>query len=342
MVTLGGWIRPDGTLGGTPDQQTGTFMHELGHTLGLDHGGADHVSLKPNYFSVMNYHWQVPHKNTGWRLDYSRQQLPTVDENNLNEAVGFGYAVGGVEPIPQVHVGPTLSTRVPLAGPGDLSGDGDSLDSGLAIDLNADGLLGPLEGHNDWANQRYSFRDTPSFADGTHQGEEDTLTSVDYSRLYEVLEDDLEPNDGGGPGEAVDLGSADTLIENVTLHDANDEDWFRWTPAVTGIVGIILQQAQDVFLGLELFLVGVATSDYVEEDYTPESQYIRVPVVEDQTYQIKVSSPAGLTGYYQLRIDAPEVWDGDDAQRGLPGDGRSWNSAELDCGWKRRCAAWQR
>ena len=30
----------------------------------------------------------------------------------------------------------------------------------------------------------------------------DTLTSVDYTRLYEVLPDDLEPNEGGGPGEA--------------------------------------------------------------------------------------------------------------------------------------------
>ena len=30
-------------------------MHELGHTLGLQHGGADDVNLKPNYLSVMSY-----------------------------------------------------------------------------------------------------------------------------------------------------------------------------------------------------------------------------------------------------------------------------------------------
>lgn len=36
MVTMGTWSTP----GGTPNQQAGTYMHELGHTLGLGHGGA--------------------------------------------------------------------------------------------------------------------------------------------------------------------------------------------------------------------------------------------------------------------------------------------------------------
>jgi hypothetical protein len=40
-------------------QQAGTFMHELGHTLGLRHGGnEDTPEYKPNYLSVMNYMWQ--------------------------------------------------------------------------------------------------------------------------------------------------------------------------------------------------------------------------------------------------------------------------------------------
>src|SRR5262249_25051060 len=34
----------------------GTFMHELGHTLGLLHGGNEpYEGYKPNYLSVMNY-----------------------------------------------------------------------------------------------------------------------------------------------------------------------------------------------------------------------------------------------------------------------------------------------
>ncbi len=30
-------------------------MHELGHNLGLRHGGMDDLNCKPNYLSVMNY-----------------------------------------------------------------------------------------------------------------------------------------------------------------------------------------------------------------------------------------------------------------------------------------------
>lgn len=40
------------------DYQAGTFMHELGHTLGLLHGGRDITNFKPNYLSVMSYYRQ--------------------------------------------------------------------------------------------------------------------------------------------------------------------------------------------------------------------------------------------------------------------------------------------
>src|SRR5215471_16937868 len=43
----------------SPDRRlrffAGTFMHELGHNLGLDHGGDTSINYKPNYLSVMNY-----------------------------------------------------------------------------------------------------------------------------------------------------------------------------------------------------------------------------------------------------------------------------------------------
>ncbi len=62
--------------------QEGTFMHELGHTLGLSHigptmwgevrGGDD-----PGYLSVMSYRHQFPGVPGGFHLDYSRS--PPVD-----------------------------------------------------------------------------------------------------------------------------------------------------------------------------------------------------------------------------------------------------------------------
>lgn len=89
IVTLGGWGTHGGTRGGTAVQQQGTFMHELGHILGLRHGGTDHVTFKPNYFSSMNYMWQTP-KNylPNWVLDYSRVDFGPLNENSLNESLG--------------------------------------------------------------------------------------------------------------------------------------------------------------------------------------------------------------------------------------------------------------
>lgn len=35
-------------------------MHELGHNLGLKHGGADLcINYKPHYLSIMNYTYQA-------------------------------------------------------------------------------------------------------------------------------------------------------------------------------------------------------------------------------------------------------------------------------------------
>ncbi|MCP4571142.1 MAG: T9SS type A sorting domain-containing protein [bacterium] len=70
----------------------GTFMHELGHTLGLKHGGYDEINCKPNYLSVMNYSRQMPYPATAedWVLDYSRTLLSTLDEGELWEPLGAG------------------------------------------------------------------------------------------------------------------------------------------------------------------------------------------------------------------------------------------------------------
>lgn len=60
VVSLGAHPDPHGTV----IEQAGTFMHELGHDLKLDHGGpvgSDQVGMqyKPNYLSVMNYAFQM-------------------------------------------------------------------------------------------------------------------------------------------------------------------------------------------------------------------------------------------------------------------------------------------
>jgi uncharacterized repeat protein (TIGR01451 family) len=97
FITLGSDRRPDGSMEEfleTPFRQASTFMHELGHTLGLEHGGGDGVNYKPNYLSVMNYSFQhggIPQVNNGDpRMDYSRDKLIDLDETSLNELLGIG------------------------------------------------------------------------------------------------------------------------------------------------------------------------------------------------------------------------------------------------------------
>jgi hypothetical protein len=100
LVTLG---CAGGQIGSINDQ-AGTFMHELGHNLGLRHGGFQDLNYKPTYRSVMNYMFQFP--GTCGRIGfttgltyaacfpreyyYSFGAGIDLDENCLDETVGVG------------------------------------------------------------------------------------------------------------------------------------------------------------------------------------------------------------------------------------------------------------
>lgn len=124
----------------------GTFMHELGHTLGLRHGGSDHANYKPNFHSVMNYFWQIPVKSYSgsWVLDYSRQAFNTLNEDSLSEPAGIGGHAG--------HMVPIYNVFVREHGPVDWNQDGDTRDVNVKRDINADWERGVLSGYDDWAN----------------------------------------------------------------------------------------------------------------------------------------------------------------------------------------------
>jgi sugar lactone lactonase YvrE len=95
MVNVGDFLDSSNHLATTAGSFEGTFMHELGHNLGLLHGGGDEINHKPNYLSVMNYNFVSDSLNAfipGYQrpLDYSRSVLPALDENNLSEPNGVG------------------------------------------------------------------------------------------------------------------------------------------------------------------------------------------------------------------------------------------------------------
>ena len=152
----------------TVEKQAAIFMHELGHCLGLDHGGGDDQNYKPNYLSIMNYRFQYANLLASRPLDYSRKELPPIDETNLNEAAGIGEATKTawyeISNIPNKYCVSNGEVAI------DWNVDG-NITSGLLLDLNYDkSLLGvdyskfeTLIGYNDWANLIYRFRGRPLY-----------------------------------------------------------------------------------------------------------------------------------------------------------------------------------
>jgi hypothetical protein len=148
----------------TANQEAGTFMHELGHNLGLQHGGGDPVNNKPNYISVMNYSFQFPgltRSGVANIYDYSDAALNTLDETNLDETTGVGAAASGVATshwLPPVGGNPGVFVTVADASkPIDWNGNGTLADKNFAFDVNGDDATSPtptttLTPFDDWKN----------------------------------------------------------------------------------------------------------------------------------------------------------------------------------------------
>jgi hypothetical protein len=118
-----------------------TIAHELGHNLGLHHGGPfDATNNKPNYNSVMNYDYQFPGVDNNCTppgdgvLDYSHGVRNPLDENALDESAGICNGVDW-----------------------DFNFNG-IIESSVSYDVNFDGALFTLVDHNDWASLVYDFQ----------------------------------------------------------------------------------------------------------------------------------------------------------------------------------------
>ncbi len=139
IVTLGGWSTP----GGTELQQAGTLMHELGHNIGLRHGGNDDANYKPNYLSVMNYEYQT----VGLRidgvdsvLDYSRVRVASVNEASVNEVSAFAPVAPTTE-ADLAHIGVRINgaQRAGTASANlDINGNGAIQTASFAYNFNRD------------------------------------------------------------------------------------------------------------------------------------------------------------------------------------------------------------
>lgn len=168
---------------------TGTFMHELGHNLGLHHGGGDDINQKPNYLSIMNYEFQFSGLQPGNIYDYSRfgpdsdasNLLPVLNEAFLNETTGLGTASEPVganvlryESVRYCPGNPTKNVPImQLNGPIDWDcnqvGSQDDNATGIAvagINGDASGNLILLAPYDDWAHLIFKGGDIGSLAAG--------------------------------------------------------------------------------------------------------------------------------------------------------------------------------
>jgi Bacterial TSP3 repeat len=135
IVTLGAWNEG---AGGTDEEKIGTFIHELGHDLGLRHGGSDNEGYKPNHISVMNYRWQTTGVivSGNFAFEFQRFQIGALNENALDEGAGLtsssdlaNYFTAWVDPAGNV-------VGAPAGGAIDWDQDGAIDTASVGVDIN--------------------------------------------------------------------------------------------------------------------------------------------------------------------------------------------------------------
>jgi hypothetical protein len=289
---------------GSRQEQAALFMHELGHTLGLHHGGGDGVNYKPNYLSIMNYRFQYDYLLPGRPLDYSRESLRTIDENNIDERIGIGKATKTVWHAywrtPQVYlVSPGV---IPI----DWNDDG-NLTSGFKLELSNDprepmDVFTELHGFDDWSNLVYRFRGTKFFAASAIPEFPDELTTDVIEHLKENAKNIIEistptsyvpPTFGVKEGDWMEYqisyadNPSDYLPSMIRIEvEAIQETNITLTWEIERLNGekTSLTETYDFTSGVEDFMVVSANLKVADSFYHEQIGIIEIGGVEDYTY----------------------------------------------------------
>lgn len=181
---------------GSPDEQSGTLMHELGHNMQLDHGGPTRIpptnptynvadssaNCKPNYLSVMSWSRQLPAPVSDRALNYSSGFLGSLNKNSLIEQDNVTSSVITKQ---RIVYGPDPVRFSKIPNPGgpktSLDWNRNNIDdgaTGVAANINNMASLGcnddqntnvSLSDHDDWSNLLFDMTGTSSWYDGANR-----------------------------------------------------------------------------------------------------------------------------------------------------------------------------
>lgn len=196
IISIGSWNLDDSSTKAKNiliNYQAGTMMHELGHNLGLLHGGDVGENYKPNYISIMNYLYQLRgigpvtgvgtgdrfYKAKGYKslglcdltngpcsssfsINYSNGSSAALNENSLDENIGLGRGNTWVD-----YNNNNTKDVISL----NINGNG-------VNKINATGDKKVLRDHNDWSNLFLAFQRTPSGNSGASLIEHESIDPI--------------------------------------------------------------------------------------------------------------------------------------------------------------------
>jgi hypothetical protein len=218
MVSLGAGTGQVGTI----NDQAEVFMHELGHNLGLRHGGNEQTNFKPNYISIMNYLFQYDSYNTGRPLDFSSGNKAVLIESSLDENNGIGDPTTTVWRLTNGTIAKSSGAMYI-----DWNADG-NITSNVNLNLNnhppnfpsGDGET--LTDYNDWANLVYRFRGYPNFAFGLEPESHHELT---WEQIQAMKEENIIE---------VTIPESQIPINEKVSVGVKQGDWMEYSVSYTG------------------------------------------------------------------------------------------------------------
>ncbi len=272
LISLGGWTNDVGSV----REQAGTYVHELGHALRLDHGGnvGDAANnCKPNYLSVMSYLFQtsgipdptlpalnVDTDNNGildsrLRLDYSAQALPPLVESSLDENLGIQ---DGTDSTLWTNDGGANTSSAAGNGPINWNGNTDAggnpvIENPVSVDLNDFGFSGcdavqksTLTGFDDWANIKFQAALSTDKGGAVQPDQELTYaTSQQISAMVaEAARPDLAITLSGSPDPVLTGG---TVTYTATVHNLSPMPADNVTVSFTAPAGTTASSTSAVF-----------------------------------------------------------------------------------------------